>query len=69
MKKGLRGSTLENNRALVPNIGSKCLLPDIQEHILFLERVDGVEPILERKICGILRFEGWGEQREKWYPA
>lgn len=39
------------------------LAPDIQEEMLFMERVDGVEPISERTIRRIARFEGWGEQR------
>jgi hypothetical protein len=38
------------------------LAPDIQEQLLFAETIDGVEPISERRIRGILRFVGWGEQ-------
>lgn len=37
-----------------------ALVQNIQEQILLLERVDGVEPVSERKIRRILRFEVWG---------
>lgn len=42
------------------------LAPDIQEEILFMERVDGREPMSERRIRGILRFVEWGVQRREW---
>jgi hypothetical protein len=42
------------------------LAPDIQERLLFSESIDGVESISERQFRRIIRFSGWGEQREKW---
>ena len=41
------------------------LAPDIQERILDLEVVDGVEPISERSV----RTNAWAEQRRSWAPA
>jgi hypothetical protein len=40
------------------------LAPDIQEELLFLESVDGVEPTTERAIRPMLRMLAWGDQRE-----
>ena len=39
------------------------LAPDIQEEILFLEAIDGREPLRERALRGVLRFTAWDEQR------
>jgi hypothetical protein len=39
------------------------LAPDLQEEILFLETVDGHEPVTERSLRGVLRFKTWAAQR------
>ena len=41
------------------------LAPDIQEKILFMERVDGIEPTSERALRKVVAMEYWGEQRMK----
>ena len=42
------------------------LAPDLQERVLELEAVDGVEPMSERRLRDVLRRETWGDQRETW---
>ena len=42
------------------------LAPDIQEEILELERIDGVEPLAERALRRIVRQMDWAVQRERW---
>ena len=42
------------------------LAPDLQEHVLFLEAVDGREPLTERALRDVVRHEGWGDQRGAW---
>lgn len=42
------------------------LAPDIQEQILDLERVDGVEPTSERALRQITAEMDWREQRRRW---
>src|ERR1035441_7844411 len=39
------------------------LAPDLQEEILFLEAIDGREPMSERVLRGVLLFTAWAEQR------
>ena len=39
------------------------LAPDLQEWILFLEAIDGREPLRERALREVLRFAAWTEQR------
>jgi hypothetical protein len=39
------------------------LAPDLQEEILYLEVIDGREPLRERALRGVLRFTSWDEQR------
>jgi hypothetical protein len=39
------------------------LAPDLQEEILFLEAIDGREPMSERALRGVLRVTAWAEQR------
>lgn len=39
------------------------LAPDIQERVLALEAIDGVEPMAERALRGLVRHESWAEQR------
>ena len=42
------------------------LAPDIQEAILFMEAVDGVEAVRERQLRGIVGDGGWEGQRGRW---
>ena len=42
------------------------LAPDIQEKILFMERVDGVEPSSERALRDVISMVSWEEQRKQW---
>lgn len=39
------------------------LAPDIQERVLFLEAVDGVEPLSERDLRHVTRVLYWPDQR------
>jgi hypothetical protein len=39
------------------------LAPDIQEHVLFLEAVDGIEPLTERNLRVVMRATAWAQQR------
>ncbi|MFO8071273.1 MAG: hypothetical protein R6V85_05290 [Polyangia bacterium] len=39
------------------------LAPDIQKEVLFLEAVDGKEPVTERTLREIVRHSSWAEQR------
>jgi len=39
------------------------LAPDIQERILFLEAIDGVEPLTERQLRPLTREPHWVDQR------
>jgi hypothetical protein len=42
------------------------LAPDIQEELLFLEAVDGREPLSERALRAVVRRVAWAEQRAVW---
>ena len=42
------------------------LAPDIQEEVLELEAIDGLEPVSERALREVLRYEGWDEQQATW---
>ncbi len=42
------------------------LAPDIAEEILFLQAVDGVEPLAERMLRPITTTPDWTEQRRRW---
>ena len=54
-------------RARVTQLCDLTLLaPEIQEDILFLESVDGVEPLSERALRPIASELDWGQQRELW---
>lgn len=58
---------LSFNRARITQLFDMTLLaPDIQEQILALEAVDGVEPITERAARRVVRTSGWEEQRMAW---
>ncbi len=52
------------NRARITQLFDLTLLaPDIQEQILFLESVDGVEPITERAVRTLTRALTWADQQ------
>ncbi len=54
-------------RARVSQLMDLTLLaPSIQEEILFLERVDGVEPVTERGLREVVKQQGWAKQRVAW---
>ncbi len=54
-------------RARITQIMDLLLLaPDIQEQVLGLERIDGVEPLSERAIRPIAKTLAWAEQRTAW---
>jgi hypothetical protein len=42
------------------------LAPDIQEKVLFMEAVDGKEPITERALREVVRHMNWADQRCVW---
>jgi len=42
------------------------LAPDIQEQVLFLEAVDGKEPVTERALREVVRHMLWSRQRRAW---
>ncbi|XXF79768.1 hypothetical protein P2318_08405 [Myxococcaceae bacterium GXIMD 01537] len=44
----------------------QLLAPDIQEEVLFLEAVDGAEPLSERALRAVAHAGGWQAQREYW---
>ena len=51
-------------RARVTQLMDLTLLaPEIQEQVLFLEAVDGVEPMSERRLREVVRVVGWRDQR------
>jgi hypothetical protein len=39
------------------------LAPDLQERVLFLEAVDGIEPLTERELRSLTRLLYWTDQR------
>lgn len=47
-------------------LGLTLLAPDIQEAVLFLEAVDGVEPLSEARLRAVASSRDWGEQRRRW---
>ena len=54
-------------RARITQIMDLLLLaPDIQEQVLGLERIDGVEPLSERAVRPIAKPLSWAEQRTAW---
>ena len=55
------------SRARVSQLFDLALLaPDIQESVLDLEAVDGVEPMAERSLRAVARAGTWEEQRTMW---
>ena len=54
-------------RARITQILDLLLLaPDLQERVLGLEAVDGVEPVSERALREVVRHERWDDQRHAW---
>jgi hypothetical protein len=54
-------------RARITHILDLTLLaPDLQEQVLFLEAVDGVEPLSERALRAVARAPLWAIQRAAW---
>ncbi len=54
-------------RARVTQLLDLLLLsPELQERVLELEAVDGVEPLTERALREVVRQSLWVEQKEKW---
>jgi len=45
------------------------LAPDLQEQMLFLEAVDGVEPVSERALRAVACVGRWAEQRTAFATA
>ncbi|QDE65969.1 hypothetical protein BHS07_02500 [Myxococcus xanthus] len=45
----------------------QLLAPDIQEEVLFLEAVDGKEPLSERALRVIAHAGAWEAQRARWH--
>ncbi len=58
---------LDLTRARLTQLMNLLLLaPDIQEEVLFLESVDGIEPLTERAIREIVQIPDWQVQRQRW---
>lgn len=54
-------------RARVTQLMNLTLLaPDIQEQVLFLEAVDGREPMSERDLRAVMAAGDWAAQRNAW---
>ncbi len=55
------------DRARITQLMNLMLLaPDIQEQILFLESINGVEPVTERQLRKLVQILDWTEQRRAW---
>lgn len=58
---------LSLTRARITQLLNLTLLaPDLQEEILFLEAVDGREPLSERALRSVVSTVNWAEQRTRW---
>ncbi|HLT39374.1 MAG TPA: hypothetical protein VK034_23990, partial [Enhygromyxa sp.] len=54
-------------RARITQLMNLTLLaPDIQERLLFLEAVDGREPMSERDLRTVIYAGDWAAQRVEW---
>ena len=61
---------LDLTRARLTQIMNLTLLsPQLQEQILFLEAIDGIEPFSERGVRGVVRLVRWVEQEGKQPPG
>jgi len=49
-------------------LGLTLLAPDLQEEILFLQAIDGREPLSERALRGAVRVTIWAEQTSQPRP-
>ena len=62
-----RGEAAARLGLTAPRVSQLCdllvLAPDIQEQILFLESVDGVEPLTERALRPLTKEPRWDVQR------
>jgi len=57
----------ELTRARITQLMNLTLLaPDIQEQVLFLEAVDGREPMSERDLRTVIGAGDWTAQRAQW---
>lgn len=57
-------------RARITQILDLLLLaPDLQERVLELEAVDGIEPLSERALRDVVRHECWADQRLAWMAS
>lgn len=45
------------------------LAPDLQEQVLFLEAIDGLEPLSERVLRSVAHARSWAEQRARFPVA
>lgn len=60
---------LRLSRARVTQLLDLLLLaPDIQDALLHMEAVDGVEPMTERLLRPLAAIVSWAEQRTRWEP-
>jgi hypothetical protein len=58
---------LNLTRARITQVLDLLLLaPDLQEQVLDLEAVDGVEPFREHTLRTVVRASSWAEQRARW---
>ncbi len=42
------------------------LAPDVQEQVLFLDAIDGVQPLSERALRAVAHVSSWMSQRRAW---
>lgn len=47
-------------------LGLVLLAPDIQEELLFMEAVDGAEPLSVRALRPLVTMATWAEQQQAW---
>ena len=47
-------------------LGLLMLAPDIQEALLFMEAIDGSEPLSDRALRPLVQMSSWAEQRQAW---
>jgi len=51
---------------VTPLLNLTLLAPDIQEKVLVLEAIDGLEPTSERALREVSWATEWEEQRRRW---
>ena len=52
-----------SNAAVTQLLALLQLAPDLQERVLFLDAVDGVEPTTSRSLRPVITMKSWAEQR------